>query len=65
MTKRPGGTVLERLEHAQQQTLARRGEQVHAIQIGEAGEGGRIGVGDQPFAGVAALKAAAGPAGSG
>jgi hypothetical protein len=52
--------VLEGLEHAQQQSLARRGEQVDAIQIGEAGEGGRIGVGDQPLAGVAALKAAAG-----
>ena len=52
--------VLQRLENAQQQALAGRGEQVDAIEIGEAGEGGGIGVGDQPLAGVAALKAGAG-----
>ena len=60
-----GRAVLERLEHAQQQALAGRGEQVHAIEIGEAGEGGGIGVGDQPFAGVAALEGWRRRAGSG
>ena len=56
--------VLERLEDAEQQTLAGRGEQVNAIQIGEAGEGGGVGVGDQPLAGVAALEAGAGQRGA-
>ena len=57
-------TVLQRFEHAEQQTLAGRGEQVHAVQVSEAGEGGRVGVGDQPFAGVAALKVAGGERGT-
>ena len=55
-----GRTILERLEYAEQQALAGRGEQVDAIEIGEAGEGGGIGVGDQPLAGIAALEAGAG-----
>ena len=48
--------ILKGFEDAEQQSLARRREQVDAIEVGEAAEGGGIGVGDQPFAGVAALK---------
>ncbi len=55
-----GRTVLEGLEDAEEQALAGRGEQVNAIEIGEAGKGGGIGVGYQPFAGVAALEAGGG-----
>jgi hypothetical protein len=40
--------------------LTGRGKKVDAIEIGEAGEGGGIGVGGQPLAGVAALKGAGG-----
>ena len=57
--------ILEALEDAEQQSLSGRGEQVDAIEISEAGEGGGIGVGGQPFAGVAALEAGARPAASG
>ena len=53
-------TVLERLEKAKQKALARRGEQVNTVEISEAGERGGVSVSDQPFAGVAALKAAGG-----
>ena len=55
-----GGAVLHGFENAEEQALARRREQVNAIEIGEAGKGGRIGVGDQPFAGIAALKGGCG-----
>jgi hypothetical protein len=60
-----GGTVLEGLEDAEEQTLAGRGEQVDAVEIGEAGEGGGVGVGNQPLAGIAALKAGGGERGAG
>jgi len=52
-----GGTVLEALEDAEQEALSGRGEEVDAIEISKAGQGGWIGVGDEPLAGVAALKA--------
>ncbi len=55
-----GGTVLKGLEDAQEKALAGRGEEIDAIEIGEAGEGGGVGVGYQPFAGVAALKGGVG-----
>ena len=64
-TARPGRTVLEGLENAEQQALSGRGEQVDAVEIGEAGEGGGIGVGGQPLAGVAALERASRRAASG
>ena len=51
-----GRTILKGAENAEQQSLARRGEQVDAVEIGEAGEGGGIGVGGQPLARIAALK---------
>ena len=57
-------TVLEGFKYTQQQTLTGRGEQVHTIQIGETRQGGRIGVGNQPFAGIAPLKAATGQRGA-
>src|ERR1039458_505942 len=44
-----GGTVLEGLEDAEERALAGRGEEIDAIEIGEAGEGGRVGVGYQPL----------------
>ena len=44
-------------EDIEQQALAGRREQVDAVEVGEAGEGGGIGVRDQPLAGVAALEA--------
>jgi len=40
--------------------LSRRGEEVHAIEISEAGEGRRIGVGGEPLTCVAALEAGGG-----
>ena len=49
--------VLKSFEKTKEQTLAGGGEKVDAIEIGKAGEGGGVGVGDQPFAGIAALKA--------
>ena len=52
----PRRTVLQRLEYAQQQPLTGRGEQVNAIEIEEAGEGGGIGVAGQPFTRIAALE---------
>ena len=55
-----GRTVLKVFEDAEEQALAGRGEKVDAIEIGEAGEGGGIGVGGEPLAGVAALKCAGG-----
>ena len=36
--------------------MSRRGKKVNAIEIGKAGEGGGVGIGDQPFAGIAALE---------
>ncbi len=54
--QRGRGAVLKGFEDAEKQTLAGRGEQVDAIEIGEADEGGGVGVGYQPFAGVAALE---------
>ena len=51
-----GGTVLESLEEAEEQALSGRGEEVDAIKVGEAGKSGRIGIGYQPLAGIAALK---------
>jgi len=55
-----GRAVLKVFEDAEEQALTRRGEKVDAIEIGEAGEGGGIGVGGEPLAGVAALKGAGG-----
>ncbi len=60
-----GGAVLEGFEHAQKQALAGRGEKIDAVEEGEAGEGGGVGVGDQPLAGIAALKAGVRRAGNG
>ena len=51
-----GRAVLESAEDAEEQALSGRGEQVDAIEIGEAGEGGRVGVGGEPLAGIAALE---------
>jgi hypothetical protein len=51
-----GRAVLHGFEDAEKQALSGRGEQVDAVKISKAGESGRVGVGDQPFAGVAALK---------
>ena len=51
-----GRAILEGAEDAEEQALAGRGEQIDAVEIGEAGEGGGIGVGGQPLARVAALK---------
>ena len=48
--------VLKVFEDSEKQALTRRCEKVDAIEIGETGEGGGIGVGGQPFAGIAALK---------
>ena len=59
-----GGTVLESLEDAEEEALAGRGEEIDAIEIGEAGEGGGVGVGYQPLAGVAALKGGVGQRGA-
>jgi len=50
------GSILEALEDAEEKVLPGRGEQVDAIEIGEAGEGGGIGVGGEPLAGVATLE---------
>jgi len=52
--------ILKILEDAEEQALAGRGEKVDAIEIGEAGESGGIGVGSEPLAGIAALKGAGG-----
>ena len=53
-----GRTVLKVSENAKEQSLSRRGEKVDAIEIGEAGKGGCVGVCGQPLASVAALKVA-------
>ncbi len=55
-----GRAILQGLENAEQQALSGRGEQVDAVEIGEAGEGVGIGVGDQPLAGIAALESSCG-----
>jgi hypothetical protein len=55
-----GRTVLKVFEDAKEQALTGRGKKVDAIEIGETGKGGGIGVGGQPLAGVAALKGAGG-----
>jgi hypothetical protein len=55
-----GRAVLHGFEDAEEQTLAGRGEQIDAVEIGKAGEGVGVGVGDQPLAGVSALEAGAG-----
>ncbi len=52
-----GRAVLQRFEDAEEQSLSGRREQVDAIEIGEAGESGGIGISGQPLARVAALKA--------
>jgi hypothetical protein len=59
-----GGTVLECLEDAEKQTLAGRGEEVNAVEIGEAGKGGGVSIGNQPLAGVAALECGVGEGGT-
>ena len=51
-----GRAVLEGAENAEEQALAGRGEQVDAVEIGEAGEGGGVAVGGQPLARIAALE---------
>jgi len=55
-----GRAVLKILQDAEEKALTGRGKKVDAIEIGEAREGGGIGVGGQPLAGVAALKGAGG-----
>ena len=60
-----GRAVLKGLEDAEQEALSGRGEQVNAVEVGEAGEGGGIGVGDQPLAGVVALEGGVGEEGAG
>ena len=59
-----GGAILKGFEDAEQEALSGRGEQVDAVEVGEAGEGGGIGVGDEPFAGVAALEGGVGEGGA-
>jgi hypothetical protein len=51
-----GRAVLESFEDGEEETLSGRGEEVDAVEEGESGEGGGVGVGDEPFAGIAALK---------
>lgn len=55
-----GGAVLEGFEDAEEQALAGRREEIDAVEEGEAGESGGVGVGDEPLAGVAALEAGVG-----
>ena len=62
--RRGRGAVLEIAQDAEEQSLSGRGEQVNAVKIGEAGEGGGVGVSDEPLAGVAALEAGAGERGA-
>jgi hypothetical protein len=47
---------LEGLEDAEEQALSGRGEEVDAVEIGEAAEGGGIELSGEPLAGVAAQK---------
>jgi len=49
-------TVLECLEDAEEEALSGRGEEVDAIEIGEASEGGGIEFSGEPLAGIAAQK---------
>ena len=51
-----GWAILESAEHGEEQALAGRGEKIDAIEVGEAGECGRIAVCRQPLARIAALK---------
>jgi hypothetical protein len=44
--------------------LPRRCEEVDAVEEGESGQGGWVGVGDEPLTGVAALKAGVGEGGA-
>ncbi len=59
-----GRAVLQGFQNAEEQALSGRGEQVDAVKIDEAGQGGGIGVSDQPFAGIAALEGARGERGA-
>ena len=52
-----GGAILEAFKNAEEESLSGRGEEVHTIEISEAGEGGWVGVVGEPLARVAALKA--------
>jgi hypothetical protein len=54
------GTILKGAQYAQEQSLARRGEQIDAVEIDEAGEGRRVAIGGQPLARIAALKVRSG-----
>jgi hypothetical protein len=55
-----GGAVLESFEDTEEEALSGRGEEVDAVEEGEAGEGGGVGVGDEPLAGIAALEGVVG-----
>jgi hypothetical protein len=54
------GAILEGFEDSEEEALAWRCEEVDAVEEGEAGEGGGVGVGDKPLAGVATLEAGVG-----
>jgi len=41
-----GGAVLEGFEDTEEEALSGRGEEVDAVEEGEAGEGGGVGIGD-------------------
>ena len=55
--RRARRTILHGLQNAEKQPLAGRCEQIDAIEIDEPCEHCRIGLGDQPLAGIVALKA--------
>ena len=57
------GAILQGLQNAEEQSLAGRGEQIDAVEIGKAGERGGVGIGGQPLAGVAALEVRGGQRG--
>ena len=54
-----GRAILEGFENAEEESLAGRGEQVDAVEVDESGHDGRVGLVDQPLAGVVALEGGA------
>jgi hypothetical protein len=55
-----GRAVLQGFEDAEEQALSGRGEEVDAVEIEEAGEGGGVGIGGEPLASVTALEGGGG-----
>jgi hypothetical protein len=51
-----GRAILKRLEDAEEQALSGRGEEIDAVEVGEACKGSGISVGGEPLARVATLK---------